>query len=728
VKVTIAGADVSRYYNGDQFGRTSVQLSAFDLEVGLGTVVIPEIAGTDAFVTGRQCMVEQGTTVLVDGFIASDDRGRLETEPTKPRREWTMSLEDANAITSNIRAIDWTRSSETCTARILARISADGFSVDTTWVQSTSATLPAKKYKTGDIWSELATDAIERTGWTLFVHDKAGGGRCFHFHSLTTGHACGLSITDVMGAWDNVTSFVPINPRRIRDPADLRSDIILEDQNGRTAHVTDSTSIAAHDADGRRHQEYVQVDADSQADLDLQAARMLLDRKDDITTYECTIGPLNETALGSIRVGDMMTVTSQVFGLTASSQRIANMTLTPLGPTLWTATLELSRPVRHGNKIPGMDGGRDGGGTGGGGNSDPALGDQHCDDCPPFQPTPFSCPEGCSDVPSNSAEVGSSGTSWEAQLYVKHSLVDNDGSNHPTGPAHTETAAGPSFSKIMTTGGGLVTSIADEFHGPSPFPGDPFHANETMDRRYASFVKPSFPAVSTHWPSIRVQGDIFVTVPGDVPSLVMGVPWQLVAVYYDGTDLQAAQGNGLLTALDLLDYPQTTIASGVHTSGAGTTSVPGPGESIDVAFAADESKNRIAFFIKTSTTKIVTQVSGGAYQWVDRYPLWEGYVFGGGGGVTVSMPSYTISYCLCTFTESTPTSGQAVTNETAPSGDGTTTTFSTKHAYMPGSLFVKVNGVNWTGDIASQDPTTGSFTFTHAPKPAADIVVDYRAA
>jgi hypothetical protein len=143
-----------------------------------------------------------------------------------------------------------------------------------------------------------------------------------------------------------------------------------------------------------------------------------------------------------------------------------------------------------------------------------------------------------------------------------------------------------------------------------------------------------------------------------------------------------------------------------------------------------QTSRRIAspFFIKTSTTKIVTQVSGGAYQWVDRYPLWEGYVFGGGGGVTVSMPSYTISYCLCTFTESTPTSGQAVTNETAPSGDGTTTTFSTKHAYMPGSLFVKVNGVNWTGDIASQDPTTGSFTFTHAPKPAADIVVDYRAA
>jgi hypothetical protein len=81
----------------------------------------------------------------------------------------------------------------------------------------------------------------------------------------------------------------------------------------------------------------------------------------------------------------------------------------------------------------------------------------------------------------------------------------------------------------------------------------------------------------------------------------------------------------------------------------------------------------------------------------------------------------------CTGTPAV-TSGQAVTNEPATSGDGTTTTFSTQHPYMPGSLFVKVNGVNWTGDIATQDPTTGSFTFTHAPKAGADIVVDYRAA
>jgi hypothetical protein len=671
VKVTIAGADVSRYYNGDQFGRTSIQLAAFDLEVGLGTVVIPEIAGTDAFVTGRQCMVEQGTTVLVDGFLASDDRGRLETEPTKPRREWTMSLEDANAITSNIRAIDWTRSSETCTARILARISADGFSVDTTWVQSTSATLPAKKYKTGDIWSELATDAIERTGWTLFVHDKAAGGRCFHFHSLTTGHACGLSITDVMGAWDNVTSFVPISPRRIRDPADLRNDIILEDQNGRTATVSDSTSISAHDADGRQHQEYVQVDADSQADLDLQAARMLLDRKDDITTYECTIGPLDETALGSIRVGDMMTVTSQVFGLTASSQRIANMTLTPLGPTLWTATLELSRPVRHGNKIPGMDGGRDGGGTGGGGNSDPTL-SRDCNDCPPVAGETLQCLF----------------TGYADDWFVVTD-IDNTHSLTSTSLLMNGGTSGPALSVINPVS-----------------PGQPYYngLRQALTLNLAFTMSQPDNTLGTH----DLQGaGIGVSVQFD-GSINATAWWE-----WDPAppDLGPAR---YFTYLQLGASTSTKVETGFDGNGSITLSVGSGG-----CTASFDGHS-------LSTSGIAIESASGYIQ--------PGVGFEGGVG---TLP-HTISAGLldirntgtepwCTGTPA-PTSGQAVTNEPAPSGDGVTTTFSTQHPYMPGSLFVKVNGVNWTGDIASQDPTTGAFTFTHAPKAGADIVVDYRAA
>jgi hypothetical protein len=673
VKVTIAGADVSRYYNGDQFGRTSVQLSAFDLEVGLGTVVIPEIAGTDAFVTGRQCMVEQGTTVLVDGFLASDDRGRLETEPTKPRREWTMSLEDANAITSNIRAIDWTRSSETCTARILARITADGLSVDTTWVQSTSATLPAKKYKTGDIWSELATDAIERTGWTLFVHDKAAGGRCFHFHSLTTGHACGLSITDVMGAWDNVTSFVPINPRRIRDPADLRNDIILEDQNGRTATVSDSTSVSAHDADGRQHQDYVQVDADSQADLDLQAARMLLDRKDDITTYECTIGPLNEAALGSIRVGDMMTVTSQVFGLTASSQRIANMTLTPLGPTLWTATLELSRPVRHGNKIPGMDGGRDGGGTGGGGNSDPTL-SRDCNDCPPVAGETLQCLF----------------SGYDDGWFVVTD-IDNTHSLTSTSLLMNGGTSGPALSVINPVS-----------------PGQPYYngLRQALTLNLAFTMSEPDTSAGTH--DLQIAG-IGVAVQFD-GAINAGANWE-----WDPAPPDLGPPR-FFTYLTLGASTSTKVETGFDGSGSITLSV--------------SSAGCTASFDGHSLS-----VAGIAIESATGY-IQPGVGFEGGVGTLVHTTSAGLldirnsgTEPWCTGTPA-PTSGQTVTSEPAGTGNGTTTTFSTQHPFMPGSLkSVTVNGIDWTNDIVSQDPTTGSFTFSHPPKVNADIVVgEYRAA
>jgi hypothetical protein len=75
-----------------------------------------------------------------------------------------------------------------------------------------------------------------------------------------------------------------------------------------------------------------------------------------------------------------------------------------------------------------------------------------------------------------------------------------------------------------------------------------------------------------------------------------------------------------------------------------------------------------------------------------------------------------------------PTSGQVLPSEHAAQGDGTTTTFTAAHPYMPGSLSVTVNSVDWTNEITSSNPATGSFTLSHAPKPDSDIIVTYRAA
>lgn len=98
---------------------------------------------------------------------------------------------------------------------------------------------------------------------------------------------------------------------------------------------------------------------------------------------------------------------------------------------------------------------------------------------------------------------------------------------------------------------------------------------------------------------------------------------------------------------------------------------------------------------------------------------------------------HTPTACTCCFyidpdgfdTGTGPSTGQPIEAET-PSGtvDGSNATFTTAYPFISGSLRVTVNGVNWTEDIASSDPTTGSFTLTHAPKANSDILVWYQAA
>jgi hypothetical protein len=132
---------------------------------------------------------------------------------------------------------------------------------------------------------------------------------------------------------------------------DLRNDIMGRDQAGRTATATDTTSIATHDADGLQHQEIYDFEAVSQSDLNVKTAALLASLKEDTITYRCTIGPLDGTALTKIRVGDYITTTSSVMGLTASAQRISHMTLTPHSPASsglgWNAALELGAPIRR---------------------------------------------------------------------------------------------------------------------------------------------------------------------------------------------------------------------------------------------------------------------------------------------------------------------------------------------------------------------------------------------
>ena len=351
--ITLAGGAVTYEPNDDQLGRVSLEFAAFDGEVGVGQLPVPDSAAALTVADGRSARVNEIATRLTDGFILDQDRVRG-PQPAGTAREHVFSVQDANALLDGFR-VRRSRSAETDVARVLAFAALDGPSWDTTWVVvANTVTMSAKTYDSDGGWtSELIPDLVETSGKTLFLHDKANGGRCLHYHNLTSGHTCGLTISDVPSAVNGTTVFAPGQPTRNRTSVDLRNDIKGYDQGGRTSIVTDATSIATHDADGLQHQALISLEATSQADLDVKTAAYLASFKDERDTWTCNIGPLDATALSLIRVGDLITTTSSVMGLTASPQRIAHMTLSVwnggagTAPGLWQAALELGAPIRR---------------------------------------------------------------------------------------------------------------------------------------------------------------------------------------------------------------------------------------------------------------------------------------------------------------------------------------------------------------------------------------------
>jgi hypothetical protein len=352
--VTLAGSLLTYRPSDEDLGGVSIEFAAFDGEIGSGLLPVPDQAAALTVATGRACRIEEGTTRLTDGFMLDQDRTRGFV-PAGTARQYQFGIQDANALLDGFRVIR-SRSAETDYARVMAFAAIDGPSWDTTMViNASTVTMPAKQYNADGGWADLITDLVEFTGKTLFLHDKAdGSGRCLHYHLLTNGHTSGLTITDVAGAEDRVTVFSPWAPQRTRTSVDLRNDILGRDQSGRTSTVQDATSIAAHDADGLQHQALIDFEATSQADLDVKTAAFLASQKDDLDTWTFSIGPMDEDALALVRVGDLIPVTSSVMGLSASTQRIAHMTLTPLigeggraSPGFWLASLELGAPVRR---------------------------------------------------------------------------------------------------------------------------------------------------------------------------------------------------------------------------------------------------------------------------------------------------------------------------------------------------------------------------------------------
>lgn len=359
--LTVAGVAVTYQPDDEQLGIINVELAAFDGEVGMSQIPLPDPTNTLSVVTGRRVLLRETAIYLLDGFIFDFDRDRGPI-PVSTNIVKTVSVEDPNAVLRGFRTKK-VRPAEYDYQRVRAFYQLDkdtklhGSNItDISWVLSTDPVRMGKKsYENDQGWADLISDLVESTGKTLFVHDKADGGRCLHYHALTEGHTSGLSITDVPASVNGVTVFAPGSPQRNRTAADLANDVAGVDSKGRRLIRLDTASRTAHDVDGRRHEALVSFDTADEDDLHNKVVAYLAAHRYDQDTYNVTIGPLDSEALNRIRVGDLITVTSTVLDLSASVERISHMTLTVFrgkdgkpAPGLWDARLELGAPARAG--------------------------------------------------------------------------------------------------------------------------------------------------------------------------------------------------------------------------------------------------------------------------------------------------------------------------------------------------------------------------------------------
>jgi hypothetical protein len=130
-------------------------------------------------------------------------------------------------------------------------------------------------------------------------------------------------------------------------------------------------------------------------------------------------------------------------------------------------------------------------------------------------------------------------------------------------------------------------------------------------------------------------------------------------------------------------------------------------------------------------TGTVSSSGGGGLQRAYAHASSPGHVIGFGGG---SISGWIDSPGWVPPDQPLPIAGQVVKNDVVVEAvDGLTGTFTATVAaagagYRPGSLIVRVNGVDDTADVTETDPVAATFTFAHDPKAGSDIELQYVAA
>ncbi len=665
--VKVNGVDRSTGYRPSELEQINVRMVAFDGEVGQGTAPVPDPDGTQSPYTGESFQVLVGATKVIDGFVGPLQRERGESA-TGDRLLNTYTIGDENAVLHGFAAYKWKRPSESTRTRFLAMLSDFvPWVTNTTWVTTDVVeTMDAKTYTTETLFDELMEEIADLTANTGFVENHRA-----HLHPPTNGIIGGIAFSDV--AFDYVNTFPLYTPRRHKDGMELRNDVRVVVPGG-VSRQTDPDAIARYDVGGLKHQALVVLGEGSLGVAAAKARTILASSKKERITYEFDAGPFTAAQLESIPVGCLVSITSAVLGLTASTQRIAAITLTYRKGDTFMAHIELGYPIRRRFKPPRI--------------ATPALVDSI-----------YTGGEGA-------IEPGTYFDFFERTTppVLVGSTWYGGGVSSPSDSGHTYDSPGVAQGGLTVADGEAKLGKAYAAQEAS------FVANVDA---VSAFTNPNFRLEVDWrwrlWDSPEFAGDIEGVATGGETHDFTFVLWLLPqSGTYDlicsiRNDGHVILTSGFVTAS--MEIGAIAMDNALHTTVwevvPGKARVSIGAHTLEIASSAPNGVARKLLFRKYTPSNAMD--AGGDIIGVARA---EQFAVG---------------------SAEPPIAGQLVQGEVLGTGDGSTTLFTTDFPYRLGSLTIRVNGIIVNDSISSQNPLTGDVSLAFAPGPGSEITADYLA-
>lgn len=355
---TVAGVDITaglRYPNPDGNWPSFMLTEAAEKgAVGNGGFQMEDAASAANLPGLKACYWSESNssnTRLFSGYLADRNIGRGPSMLASTDRQWDVTVVDLNTRFNENIIQSGNRPAETDIARITWLLTVSGFDLKDHGLvdASTTVNMAAQDY-TGQYPLDVLNDCSDISGKNFYAYydDATGDTSLAYFKSDSSLNTSSCSISNVLGAADNITVFAPSRADKMRrDPSRVYSGVFFE---GYGFHIYRTNTLNASNFRPR------DVRVSNPGVGKISTATYLADQflarsgSEEDRMLQCHLEPVPDSSVNLIRAGQRIACTFQhISGYTTPTYlRVTRRTVSSLGDGIYALDLELSNPVLTG--------------------------------------------------------------------------------------------------------------------------------------------------------------------------------------------------------------------------------------------------------------------------------------------------------------------------------------------------------------------------------------------